>query len=59
MVNLILEYQKKPEIAHNSLNNGVRAVLTPFLDFQYFELFALRIFFWGTKLKIDPKKPSV
>ena len=27
------EYLK---IAHNSLNNGVRAVLTTFLDFQFF-----------------------
>ena len=29
----------KPKIAHNSLNNGVRPVLTPFLDFQFFLTF--------------------
>ena len=35
LVNLIVEF-KKPKIDHNSLNNGVRAVLTPFSDFQFF-----------------------
>ena len=47
---------KKPKIAHNSLNNGARAILTTFLDFQFFWTFFL---FWGKKSKIEPKKPSV
>ena len=49
----------KPKIAHNSLNNGVRPVLTPFLDFQFFLTFCLENQFFGEKSKIDPKKPSV
>ena len=40
------------KIAHNSLNNGRRAVLIPFLDFQYFWTFwvflLLKSFFFDT-----------
>ena len=42
---------EKPKIAHNS-NNGRRAVLTPFLDIDIFELFGVKIDFfrkWNKK----------
>ena len=46
----------KPKIAHNSLNNGDRAVLTPFLDFQFFWTFCLQnLFFWGNNQKLTQK----
>ena len=36
------------QIGHNSLNNGIRAVLTPFLYFQFFWTFCHEnLFFWG------------
>ena len=47
---------KKPKIAHNSLNNGVRAVFTPFLDFQFFWTFYQKIRFLGEKIKIFSKE---
>ena len=46
----------KLKTAHKSLNNGVRAVLTPFLDFQFFWTFwTENPFFWGKNLKKFPK----
>ena len=44
---------KKPKIAHNFLNNGRKAVLTPFLDIDIFELFGNKIDFYR---QIDKKK---
>ena len=38
LINLILLFQK-PNNAHNSINNGVRAVLTAFLDCQFCKAF--------------------
>ena len=35
-----------PKIAQNSLNNGFQAVLTPFLDFNNFDLSAANIAFF-------------
>ena len=48
---------KKWKIAHNSLNNGVRAVLRAFLDFQFFlKHFDQKIRFLGEiKIKNCPK----
>ena len=50
----------KPKIAHNCLNNWVRAVLTPFLDFQFFWTFWLEnLFFWGKNQKWTKKAISI
>ena len=55
IVNLILNLEK-PKIAHNPLNNGVTAVLTPFLDFQFFWTFCLENVFWGKNQKLNFKR---
>ena len=40
-----------PKIAHNSLNNGVRAVLTPFLDFSFLNFLTWKSFFFWAKIQ--------
>ena len=50
---------KKPKIAHKSLNNWVRAVLTPFLDFHFFKIFDQKIHFLGKKIQKFPKKTVI
>ena len=47
---------KIAQIAHNSFNNGARAVLTPFLDFQFFLTFCLEnLVFWVKHKKLTQK----
>ena len=55
-INFDFWISKKPKIAHNSLNNWVRAVLTPFLDYQFFWTFWLEnLFFWGKNQELNKK----
>ena len=62
MRNPICVFFEKPKIAHNSLNNGRRVVLTHFLNFlrlksislvqKFFKLSGYKINFYGPKTRL-------